>query len=540
MAPAAMVAHRLGHLPQNRGSIAVRPSTDGCRYDDTKPMSRASDSHNLSAQSPSARPEQDDDWLRRLGRRYENSALPLGFKWSMNIAVLIIVVMGVLGFYLIQQQEAGYRGQANDFSQLIVGQLVRISGEPLMAADELALQILLKRHAQDPLILGVELRDTDGGVVASSGVTPPPRIGVPASPDGVVAWEWQNGAYSAASYISPVRFHDVVAGQLTVTFDRSPLEAYLEKTLRFLFFSTLFLILVGVVLGSALAYRLSRPIQQLARVGEELGVGTPSPQVGRRDEIGRVLQSFSRLAEGVRARDRAEDALSRYVSAGVARQVLEAQCQPVPGGCDVTGSVLFCDIVGFTELSEHRAPVEVAALLNDYFGYFAVAAESCGGTVDKFIGDCIMIVFGVPDEHQHHALHAMTCGMLIQRLTGRINQLRAARGLPTVMFRVGISSGSMLAGNLGSADRMQFTVVGDTVNVAARLCSMASPGGVLMSESMLSYGFPGSAERYRSLGAVSVRGRREQVVIREMDVEAVARDLDADRLIESILSSVRQ
>jgi adenylate cyclase len=202
--------------------------------------------------------------------------------------------------------------------------------------------------------------------------------------------------------------------------------------------------------------------------------------------------------------------------------------------------VLFCDIVGFTELSEQRAPVEVAALLNDYFGYFAVAAESCGGTVDKFIGDCIMIVFGVPDEHQHHALHAMTCGMLIQRLTGRINQLRAARGLPTVMFRVGISSGGMLAGNLGSADRMQFTVVGDTVNVAARLCSMASPGGVLMSESMLSYGFPGSSERYRSLGAVSVRGRREQVVIREMDVEAVARDLDADRLIESILSSVRQ
>ena len=504
------------------------------------PMSRASDSHNLAVQSPTARPEQDADWLRRVGVRHGNSALPLGFKWSLNIAVLIVVAMGVLGFYLIQQQEAGYRSQANGFSQLIVGQLVRISGEPLMAADELALQILLKRHAQDPLILGVELRDTEGNVVASSGVTPPPRIEVPASRDGVVSWEWQNGAYSAASYISPVRFHDVVAGQLTVTFDRSPLEAYINRTVRFLFFSTLLLILVGVVLGSALAYRLSRPIQQLARVGEELDTGTPSPDVGRRDEIGRVLQSFSKLAEGVRARDRAEEALSRYVSAGVARHVLDGQCRPVPGGSDVTGSVLFCDIVGFTELSEQRRPVEVAALLNDYFGYFAVAAESCGGTVDKFIGDCIMIVFGVPDEHRHHALHATTCGMLIQRLTGRINELRETRGLPTVMFRVGISSGSMLAGNLGSADRMQFTVFGDTVNVAARLCSMAHPGGVLISDSMLSYGFPGSAERYRSLGATSIRGRREPVAIREMDVEAVARDLEADRLIESILSSVRQ
>jgi adenylate cyclase len=502
-------------------------------------MSRASDTHNAALQSnpPDA---VGADGLTRAWRWFENSSLPLSFKWSMSIAVLIIVAMGVLGSYLIQQQEAGYRSQADSYSQLIVEQLGRVSGEPLMAADTLALQILLKRHAQDPLILGASLRDPEGQAVVVSGVTPPARIQAALSSGLVRSREWHNGEYSAASYVSAVRYQDVVAGYLTVTFDRSQLEAYLQKTVRFLVVSTLLLIAIGVVLGSILAYRLSRPIKRLARAGASLDAGEAQPDVERRDEIGQVLKSFKRLAEGVKARAHAEDALSRYVSPRVARQVLQGETLLAPGGSKVQGSVLFCDIVGFTELSENREPVEIAALLNDYFGYFAVAAESCGGNVDKFIGDCIMIVFGVPDEHQRHALHAMTCGMLIQRLTGRINQLRAARGLPTVMFRVGISSGTMLAGNLGSADRMQFTVVGDTVNIAARLCSMATPGGVLMSEHMLADGFPGSVERYRSLGAASIRGRREHVDVREMDVEAVARDTDADRLIETILLAVER
>jgi len=199
---------------------------------------------------------------------------------------------------------------------------------------------------------------------------------------------------------------------------------------------------------------------------------------------------------------------------------------------------VFCDIVGFTELSEGREPSDVAALLNDYFGYFALAAESCGGTVDKFIGDCIMIVFGVPDPDPHHGLHAMTCGMLIQQLTRRINQIRQGRGLASVMLRVGISSGPMLAGNLGSADRMQYTVVGDTVNVAARLCGMAEPGGVLVTDAVMASGQPGAARHYAHLGPAELRGRRKNVEVRAMDVDAVARDVNADQLIETILTTV--
>ena len=478
------------------------------------------------------------NWLRAAWRRYENSSIPLGLKWSLNIATLIVTTMGVLGFFLIQQQETGYRGQADRFSRVIVEQLVRISGEPLMAADTLALQILLQRHVQSPLILGAALYTADGALLVDAGVSPPdaPEEYFGRSPS--YTWDWENGEYSAVSYVSPVVFQDVTAGYLTVSIDRSPLEQDIRDTLRFLVVSAILLTALGVILASILAHRLSRPIEHLARAGEALNAGRQPRLAGRRDEIGQVLETFQHLAAGVRRNNQVEAALSRYVSPQVAQQVLADDANIALGGSSVVGSVLFCDIVGFTQLSESRQPAEVVALLNDYFGYFALAAESCGGTVDKFIGDCIMIVFGVPNDDPHHALHALTCGMLIQALTRRINQARENLNESTVMLRVGISCGPMLAGNLGSAERMQYTVVGDTVNVAARLCGMAEPGGVLLTGAMLASGHPGSASHYADLGAAQLRGRTENVEVCAMNVDAVAHDVNADRLIDHILSTV--
>lgn len=499
-------------------------------------------SHQTGNRYLSVDAEQNGSWLggvlRRMWRRYENSSIPLGLKWSLSIAALIVVTMGLLGFYLIQQQETGYRNQVDRFSQVIVDQLVRVSGEPLMAGDTLSLQVLLQRHAQSSLILGVALHDADGAPLVEAGISPPGIEDWRYRVAGISSWDWDNGEYRAVSYISPVVYQDVTAGYLTVSIDRSPLERDLQEVLRLLMISTLLMMFSGVLLASVLAHRLSRPIEHLARAGEALGVGERNGVIERRDEIGQVLETFQHLAAGVRRKNQVEAALSRYVSPQVAQQVLASDAGGGLGGNCVTGSVLFCDIVGFTELSEAREPGEVAALLNDYFGYFALAAESCGGTVDKFIGDCIMIVFGVPNEDAHHALHALTCGMLIQQLTRRINEIRTSRLQPTVMLRVGIGNGPMLAGNLGSAERMQYTVVGDTVNVAARLCSMAEPGGVLVTRAMMEAGHPGRPDHYTDLGAAQLRGRREFVEMLAMDVDAVAHDVNADQLIEHILSTV--
>lgn len=498
----------------------------------------AFDRHGMNEISPTANrdhPAARSSLAHRLWMRFQNSSVPLGLKWSLSIAALIVGAMGVLGFHLIQQQELAFRDQADRFSEVIVQQLLRVSGEPLMASDSLSLQLLLQRHAQSTLILGAALSDADGKVQADAGISPPAGDAENTAIDGIVAWEWERGDYLAVSYRSPVVYQDVTAGYLTVSIDRRPLEAGLRETFRFLIVSTALLIGIGVVFAFVLAYRLSRPIERLARAGEALGARQPI-QGERRDEIGQVLETFQHLADGYRQKNHAEAALSRYVSPQVAQYVLADDPTRPLSGRRMTGSVLFCDIVGFTTLSETSDPEQVAELLNHYFGYFALAAESCNGTVDKFIGDAIMVLFGVPQEDPHHALHALTCGILIQQLTQRINQRRGILGEAAIQLRVGISSGAMMAGNLGSPARMQYTVVGDTVNVAARLCSMAEPGGVMLSEDSLAQGHPGSMAHYQPLGAAQLRGRAEKHEVRAMDVNAIAHEINADRLIEEILA----
>ena len=127
------------------------------------------------------------------------------------------------------------------------------------------------------------------------------------------------------------------------------------------------------------------------------------------------------------------------------------------------------------------APEELATILNHYFSLITRACELNSGTVDKYMGDCVMLLFGAPLEDPDHAFHAALCSLLIRRLVDHENKLRSDKGLFPVKFRIGINSGNMLAGNMGSSDKMEYTVVGDTVNLASRFCSMAEEGQIVVS-----------------------------------------------------------
>jgi len=164
--------------------------------------------------------------------------------------------------------------------------------------------------------------------------------------------------------------------------------------------------------------------------------------------------------------------------------VLSNMNQVKLGGQHVEASVLFADIVGFTQLSETLHPEQVNALLNEYFSIIAQAAHCYGGHIDKYMGDCAMLVFGVPEHDAKHSFHAAACAITIQELIKIVNRQRAEQGLAQVSFRVGINSGMMLAGNMGAAERMDYTVVGDAVNIASRLASVAGAGEVLISDEL--------------------------------------------------------
>ena len=138
-------------------------------------------------------------------------------------------------------------------------------------------------------------------------------------------------------------------------------------------------------------------------------------------------------------------------------------------------TLLFCDVRGFTTISEQYKsnPQGLTVLINRLLTPLTGEILEREGTIDKYMGDCAMIVFGVPEKDDEHLFHGLCCAVMIQRLVERLNEHRHAHGQTTVKFRIGINSGDMLAGNLGSRDRMQYTVVGDAVNLASRLSNLS-------------------------------------------------------------------
>ncbi len=469
---------------------------------------------------------------------FDNSSLPIALKWSVMIACFITLVMGLLSWFLISQQKDFHQQQNRVLGSTLVNQLARAASEPMLAQDDLALNVLVQQEGKDQLIIGMQVFDKEGVLRANTGVSAiwdiRSLIAGVSTPQQLI---WQTPTTRAITFYSLIQYQGVTAGVALVTIDRKPLEVQLAQVTNALITTTIGLVLVSILLAFPLAYRLCAPIRQLVEVGNALNTEDTQPMVraDRKDEIGHVLDSFQYLADGMEKKKKVENAFSQFLSPTIAKQVLSQPQGTQLGGKTLYGSVLFCDVVGFTEMSENLLPVEVGGLLNQYFKYFSVAAHSCHGTVDKFIGDCIMILFGVPEEDEQHGIHAVTCAVLIQQIAAQINFQRQRDGLPIVQFRIGINSGAMLAGNLGSDERMQYTVVGDAVNLTSRICDICEPGQVLVTRDTLEQPGLRAITRPQSLGAVRVKGRKMPVSPYVVDVGHFIRKSDIDTYIKKVL-----
>ena len=174
-------------------------------------------------------------------------------------------------------------------------------------------------------------------------------------------------------------------------------------------------------------------------------------------------------------------------------------------------SVLFADIVGFTAYSEEAEPEDVAELMEGYFTHAVDAIFSAGGTLDKFIGDCVMAFFGAPMSQDDHAERAVKAAVRFCEALDEWNAERDSQGLPTIASRIGINSGPVVVGDIGSNRRVDYTVLGNTVNVAARLEEkVASKGDIVIGEE--THRMIGGAFPTESLGEQQLKGLSKSIV----------------------------
>jgi adenylate cyclase len=451
--------------------------------------------------------------LRRLHRLLYNIPLPIAIRWTIAIGTLITIVMSTLGWFLISQQNHLHMREVEGFGNVLVKQLAQSASEPLLAEDQFQLQGLLTRQTQNQDVIGAAIL-TGEKLVEKSG--PVPDFSGGRTFRFPYSWSWvddEGSPHSVITFSSPIIFQDVYAGKALITIDRGFLDRHQQRIISSITYATLGLILLAAFLSYMLSRRLSRPIALLAQAGDHWKpVNLLTDRDGRRrDEIGKVFAHFNRMSAGLLEKRQVEEALSRYVSPIVAEKILANLSQSRLNNQEINGSVLFCDIVGFTELSEDLPPDEVASLLNVYLGAIAQAAQQCNGFVDKFIGDSAMILFGVPQETPDHAAWAVRCAWLIQALVHRINQLRKTKAEEPIKLRIAINSGPMLAGNIGIPDRLEYTVVGDTVNLASRLCCLAPADGIMLGESTAAQAEVNEMVELHKQPPIKVRGRRNLV-----------------------------
>ncbi|MFA6032912.1 MAG: adenylate/guanylate cyclase domain-containing protein, partial [Myxococcota bacterium] len=221
-----------------------------------------------------------------------------------------------------------------------------------------------------------------------------------------------------------------------------------------------------------------------------------------------------RLRGMVREEEEKRSALLRHFSpdvAGMLMSSVEMDRDPLEVGLrDVT--VLFADIQGFTSFSERLSPMDMADLLNGYFKIMAEAIFHEGGTLDKFIGDAVMAVFGAPYHHKDDPVRAIRCALRMYHDLETYNNARP-EGVH-LNIRIGINTGTVVAGNFGSMRRMEYTVIGDPVNVASRLQTMAEPGTILIGRN--TFDLVRGRFLFRSHGMKAVKGKADEIEVLEV------------------------
>lgn len=177
--------------------------------------------------------------------------------------------------------------------------------------------------------------------------------------------------------------------------------------------------------------------------------------------------------------------LERFLSPQLTREVENGRIELTKGGTLTELTVLFSDIRGFTALSEHSPPQRTVGMLNEYFEFMADCVFAYDGIVDKFIGDSVMALFGAPLQAPDDAERAVRCALLMQQKVKEFNAMRAVQGQPPLSVGIGLHTGEAVVGIIGSTKRLEYTAIGDTVNVASRLCGIAEKDSIVLSAQCL-------------------------------------------------------
>ncbi len=306
---------------------------------------------------------------------------------------------------------------------------------------------------------------------------------------------------SVVSYITISQICEVQAG-------RQAISSFLSQMPVVIVFLLVTAVWTATFLSVSMSRSVSLPLKKAADAMDRLGKGdlTVRIPVFSNDEIGVMAAGFNRMAEGLQERDQIRETFGQYLSADVVEEILKSPDRLNTGGEMLDITVVVTDLRGFTRLTRALEARLVLDVLNRYLETMTEVILEHEGTIDEFTGDGILVFFGAPrrlPDHQHRAVH---CALAMQAAMDPVNEENLRRGLPRLEMGIGINSGQLVVGNIGSEKRFKYGAVGDPINVAFRIQSQAAGGEILAAPPV-----------YEALaGCVQVANHRE-VLLKGLD-----------------------
>lgn len=290
-----------------------------------------------------------------------------------------------------------------------------------------------------------------------------------------------------------------------------------RRSARVILGTSVIAVVLAVLLALLSARAMARPLVQMAGVAHRIGAGDLNQKVvvTSRDEVGQLGAAINAMIEGLKERDFVKGTFKRYVSSAVVDRIL-VERNVCLGGVKRTLTVFFSDLKGFTSLAEKLSPETLIQVLNEYLSVMTDSLLATEGTLDKYIGDAILAFWGDPVAHDDDALRACKTALQHYRQLQQLWKRWDAQGLPRLEMRIGIQNGPVIVGNVGSSIQMNYTVMGDTVNLASRLERANKFYGTRIMIGEETRRQAGSAIEVRELDLLAVKGKQNSVRVYEL------------------------
>lgn len=280
--------------------------------------------------------------------------------------------------------------------------------------------------------------------------------------------QWKLGAFHTVGFAGMGVISDVP--------EEKAFEAA-QRVKRLTIYIAIFILSLAFLAGYYYSGTITKPIQMLVAAAKRISSGDFKIHLKPKgeDEIASLSTAFNEMAKGLEERDRVKETFNKFHNKEIAEKLLSGEVKL--GGERKDATIFFSDVRGFTAMSEKMPPEEVVELLNEYMTSMVSVIRRHGGIVDKYIGDAIMAIWGVPIGREDDTYQAVKACLEMRKELAALNALRIARGQDALKIGMGLNFGRVIAGNIGSDEKMEYTVIGDTVNTASRMESMTKEYG---------------------------------------------------------------